>query len=154
MLTVKKAPEAEELGWRKAKATEAGGAVIATVNANDNGGAGRFSRPMRQLMLKGLKLPLAPTAGPRLADYAGRYDAQPFGSEWIIAPWGTGLVSLALPTDDPAAAMAVLKHVEGDTFTAVREDGGLGAEFKFQRDAAGRINGLAIWNQLYKKLQN
>jgi CubicO group peptidase (beta-lactamase class C family) len=129
-------------------------AVIAMANANDNASLSRYTRPMRQLMLKGLKLPVAPRT-PEAADlesYAGRYASQPFGSESIIVPWGTELATLTLPTNDPAAEMEVLRSVGKDTFRAVRGDGTLGEAYTFQRDAAGQVTGVRVWSQLSAKL--
>lgn len=127
-------------------------AVVAMVNANDNNSAGRYTRPMRQLLIKGLKLPVAPASGPPLASYAGRYSSQPWDSESIIVPWGEGLAQLDLPTADPATQMSTLKHVAGDTFRVQRADGTLGAEFLFQRDAAGQVAGVKVWGQYSKRL--
>ena len=129
-------------------------AVVAMVNANDNESAGRYTRPMRQLMVKGLKLPVAAPGGPALESYAGRYRAQPWGSETVILPWGEGLAELELPSTDPAKEMAVLKHVAGDTFRYQRDDGTLGAEAVFQRDAAGRVSGVRVWGQTSPRLGN
>jgi CubicO group peptidase (beta-lactamase class C family) len=129
-------------------------AVIAMANANDNASLSRYTRPMRQLMLKGLKLPVAPRT-PEAADlesYAGRYASQPFGSESIIVPWGTELATLTLPTNDPAAETEVLRSVGKDTFRAVRGDGTLGEAYTFQRDAAGQVTGVRVWSQLSAKL--
>ena len=128
-------------------------AVVVMMNANDNLGAGRLSAPMRRLMLKGLKLPVAPASGPRLQDYAGRYQTQPWSSETVIQPWGTGLAVLDLPSSNPAADMAVWRHVAGDSFRQVREDGSLGAEASFVRDASGRVVAFRSWSQTYPRLQ-
>ncbi len=129
-------------------------AVIAMANANDNRSLGRYTRPMRQLMLKGLKLPLAPrTPGePGLESLAGRYASQPFDSEWIVVPWGAGLVSLSLPTDDPAGTLQVLKRVGKDSFREVRDDGSLGEELLFQRDASGQVSGVKLWSHVLPRL--
>ena len=55
---------------------------------------------------------------------------------------------------DPAKEMAVLKHVAGDTFRYQRDDGTLGAEAVFQRDAAGRVSGVRVWGQTSPRLGN
>jgi CubicO group peptidase (beta-lactamase class C family) len=127
-------------------------AVVALVNANDNKSAGRYTRPMRQLLLKGLKLPVAPATGPALVSFAGRYRSQPWDSEAVIVPWGAGLAALTLPTDDPASEMHTLKHVAGDTFRVERADGTLGAEYVFQRDAAGQVASVKVWGLYSKRL--
>lgn len=129
-------------------------AVIAMANANDNRALARYTQPMRQLMLKGLKLAVAPRT-PEAADlesYAGRYASQPFESESVIVPWGADLATLTLPTNDPAAEMEVLRNVGKDAFRAVRSDGSLGEEYVFQRDGAGRVSGVRVWSQVSAKL--
>jgi hypothetical protein len=96
---------------------------------------------------------LAPAAGgPALESDAGRYRAQPWGSETVILPWGEGLAELNLPSTDPAKEMVVLKHVAGDTFRYQRDDGTLGAEAMFQRDAAGRVSSVRVWGQTSPRL--
>jgi CubicO group peptidase (beta-lactamase class C family) len=127
-------------------------AVVAMINANDNNLASRYTRPMRQLLIKGLKLPVAPATGPALSSYAGRYSSQPWESESIIVPWGDGLAQLDLPAADPATVMSTLKHVAGDTFRVQRADGTSGAEFVFRRDAAGQVDGVNVWGQYSKRL--
>ena len=129
-------------------------AVIAMANANDNRSLARYTRPMRQLVLKGLKLPVV-RGTPAAADidaYSGSYASQPFESESVVVPWGDGLATLTLPTNDPAGEMQILKLVSKDTFRAVRGDASLGEEYVFQRDAAGRVTGLRSWSHVYAKL--
>lgn len=129
-------------------------AVVAMANANDNSALNRLTRPMRQIMLKGLRLPVAPSGPgqPDLAAYAGRYDAQPWGSESVVLPWGKGLVTLGLPSRDPAADMRLLVFVEGDRFRFENDDGSAGAEVTFERDTAGKVTGAREWGQLTRKL--
>jgi CubicO group peptidase (beta-lactamase class C family) len=129
-------------------------AVIAMANANDNRSLSRYTQPMRKLVLKGLKLPVAPrTPGePELESLAGHYASQPFDSEWIVVPWGAGLASLSLPTDDPAGSMQVLKRVGKDSFRETRDDGSLGEEFVFQRDASGQVSGVKVWSHVYPRV--
>ncbi len=127
-------------------------AAIAMVNANDNRGLGRYTTPMRKLMLKGLKLPVAPADGPKLDDYAGRYSEQPCDSEVVITPWGRDLAVLHLPHTDPAAGLTLMRHAGGDLFRELREDGTLADEVTFVRDAAGRVVGYRVWNQFWPRV--
>lgn len=124
-------------------------ATVVMLNANDNRSASRYTRPMRQLMLKGLKLPAPAPGGPRLDDYAGSYNDQPYGSEFVILPWGRDLAGLQLPTNDPAGDLQLLRHVQGDRFRAVRADGSLGQDVTFVRDTTGRVTGYREWEQLW-----
>jgi CubicO group peptidase (beta-lactamase class C family) len=123
-------------------------AVVVMANANDNDSLARYSRPMRQILLKGLKLPLAPSGPdkPDLTSYSGRYGNQPWGSELVVQPWGTGLAVLSLPNANPAEDMGLLKHAAGDSFRYQRADGSLGGEIKFKRDGSGKVIGYESWN--------
>jgi CubicO group peptidase (beta-lactamase class C family) len=84
------------------------------------------------------KTPL-PTSAVKLEDYAGHYSEQPWGSESVILPWAGGLAYLNLPTADPAGEMDLLKPKGGDVFRRVRKDGSEAEEFRFVRDAAGKV---------------
>lgn len=125
--------------------------VIALTNTF---GDGPYAGPIRNLMLKGMALPVAPTdaKAPRLADYSGHYQAHPWGSESVVLPWGKDLVTLDLPTDDPVADMTVIRHQSGDVFREVRKDDTLGAEIRFERDASGKVVASHSWNYVSKKL--
>ena len=129
-------------------------AVIGLANANDNQSLARYTRPMRQIMLKGLRLRPARSGpgSPDLAAYAGRYDGQPWTSETVLAPWGEGLAQLSMPNADPATGLDMLRHVGADRFRYVREDGSLGHEIAFERDTAGQVRGLRSGGQFLRKL--
>jgi CubicO group peptidase (beta-lactamase class C family) len=81
----------------------------------------------------------APATGVKLEDYAGRYSRQPWDSESIILPWAGGLVMVGLPTTDPIGDMTFLKPKGDDLFRRVRKDGSEAEEFKFVRDASGKV---------------
>jgi hypothetical protein len=129
-------------------------AVIALANANDNQSLARYTRPMRQIVLKGLRLRVARSGpgSPDLPAYAGHYDIQPWACEMLLAPWGEDLAQLSLPNTEPAAGLAVLRHVGADRFRYVREDGSLGHEITFERDASGQVRGLRSGGQFLRKL--
>ena len=84
----------------------------------------------------------APAAGVDLEAYSGHYSNQPWGSESVLLPWAGGLALLRLPSADPAGDMVFLKPKGGDVFRRVREDGSEAEEFKFQRDASGKVTGF------------
>ena len=83
-----------------------------------------------------------PAAGVRLEDYAGRYSEQPWNSESVMLPWVGGLALLVLPSADPADDLLFLKPTGGDIFKRVRKDGSEAEEFKFVRDASGKVTGF------------
>lgn len=134
-----------------ALALKDGVAVIALLNAQ---GAGPYTRQMRQLLLKGLRLPVAPAAAdsPDLLAYAGAYQIQPWASEQIVVPWGKDLAMLNLPSANPAEDMGLLRPVAKDRFRWVRDDGTLASELIFLRDSAGRVTGYRDWNYEAQKL--
>lgn len=74
-----------------------------------------------------------------LQEYVGYYNALPWGSEEYIGAWEGQLVMMYLPTREPVEAMTLFKHIEGDTFKRVRDDGELGETVVFQRDSQGKV---------------
>ena len=126
-------------------------AVISLANAQN---AGPYTRQMRQIILKGLRLPIAAAGegAPDLEAYLGKYSAQPWQSERVIVPWGKDLAMLDLPEVDPAGKMVLMRHAGADTFKYVRDDGTLGSEVRFERDSERRVIGYSSWNYAYRKL--
>ena len=74
-----------------------------------------------------------------LKQYTGYYNSMPWASEEYIGTWGGKLVILDLPADNPARAMTLFKHIEGDTFQRIRDDEELGETLVFERDENGVI---------------
>ena len=72
-------------------------------------------------------------------DYTGLYDARPWGSEEYLGSWEGQLLMLSLPSRTPADNLTLFKHIEGDTFRRVLDDGELGEAVAFERDAQGRV---------------
>ncbi|NER10791.1 CubicO group peptidase, beta-lactamase class C family [Muriicola jejuensis] len=72
-------------------------------------------------------------------DYSGHYDARPWGSEEYIGSWEGQLLMVNLPSGDPADDISLFKHVDGDTFRRVRDDGELGETVVFERNAEGKV---------------
>lgn len=89
-----------------------------------------------------------------LEDYMGFYSVQPWWSEVYISSWAGKLVELSLPTEDPGSAMTFFKHVEGDTFRRVRDNGELGETFTFLRDASGKVIRYEQHGNYYSKLNH
>jgi CubicO group peptidase (beta-lactamase class C family) len=84
----------------------------------------------------------APATSVNLETYSGHYSPQPWVSESVIVPWAGGLAYLRLPSADPAGDTVFLKPKGGDVFRRVRDDGSEAEEFKFQRDATGKVTGF------------
>lgn len=49
---------------------------------------------------------------------------------------------VGFPTDSPADAMTLFKHIEGDIFRWIRDDGKLGETLVFERNESGQITRL------------
>ena len=88
-----------------------------------------------------------------LSEYTGYYDRKPWYNEMYIGEWGDKLVTLDLPTDNPARAMVFLKHVEGDKFRRIRDDKELGEVIEFERNENGKVFRLKRHNNYSKKIE-
>ncbi|MBW3535788.1 MAG: serine hydrolase, partial [Gemmatimonadetes bacterium] len=95
----------------------------------------------------------AASSAPPLADYLGTYDAQPWGGETAVVRWKGSVALLGLPTDNPARALTLLRHVEGDTFRRVLDGGdALGEVVAFERDAQGRVVEFVRFENRYPRI--
>lgn len=116
-------------------------AVIVMTNNQVN--ISDYSRPMRAILEKGRNLPPRASGkdAPDLDAYSGIYSYRSRGGEEAIFPWGKGLAVVSLPNSDPAGSLAVLRHIEGDTFRYVRDDGTLALTVRFLRTSSGKVTG-------------
>jgi len=103
----------------------------------------KFARELRNIISKIPKDKTEKKTTVNLEAYAGRYSAQPWGSEEIVVPWYGDLAVMGLPTDNPDEAMTLIQHVSGDTFRRIRSDKTLGEEITFERDKAGKV--VKMW---------
>ncbi len=87
-----------------------------------------------------------------LQAFSGYYNSMPWQSELYVSAWYGNLVMMGLPTESPAAAMTVFKHVDGDTFRRVRDDGELGETLVFERNNDGQITRLKNHGNYYTKI--
>ena len=78
-------------------------------------------------------------ASEKLIEYVGYYDSSPWWGETYISTFNGKLVSLGLPSEEPAESMTFYKHVDGDIFRRVRKDKTLGETLTFMRDQDGKI---------------
>ena len=74
-----------------------------------------------------------------LNDFVGYYSQMPWWSEEYISTWNGKLVTLNLPSDKPGNSLTFYKHIEGDVFRRVRDNGELGEAMVFERDENGKI---------------
>lgn len=84
----------------------------------------------------------AEKADPALQKYVGRYE-RPLGGESYAFIWKGKLAMVSLPTENPLGSLTKLKHIEGDTFRRIRDDGELGEEFFFEVGPDGEVT--TVW---------
>lgn len=87
-----------------------------------------------------------------LNHYIGYYTQQPWWSELYISTMNGQLVEMPLPVDSPGKAMTFYKHIEGDVFRRVRDDGELGETMVFERDNNNNITHYKQHGNLSKKI--
>jgi len=86
-----------------------------------------------------------------LSDYTGYFNWD-IAEETYVASWEGKLALINLPTESPAESMTLYKHIDGDTFKRVRDDGELGEKLLFERDANGNVVRMKIFeNYIYTK---
>jgi CubicO group peptidase (beta-lactamase class C family) len=76
--------------------------------------------------------------------FAGSYDLSPWDGEDLVFRWNGGLAVVSLPTMNPTESMTLLRHVEGDRFRTIRDNGEDGHEIRFVRDASGRVTHMNV----------
>ena len=87
----------------------------------------------------------------QLADFAGRYEMMEGMGELFFSPWEGRLAMVSFPTDNPAEAMSLYEHVEGDSFRRVRDDGDVGEMLTFERGPDGRVSGGSYFSYLFRR---
>ena len=117
-------------------------AFIVMINA---GGTSpyRYATGMREIIKKVTDRAKKEKTKVDLEDYAGLYNAQPWGGETAILPWQGQLAVFGLPSENPFRSLTLLKHIKGDTFRRIRRDETLGEEVVFERDEAGEV--IRMW---------
>lgn len=115
-------------------------AYVVMINAGGENPS-KYARGMYEIMKKyqSEEKPKSEDKDLNLEEYRGFFNPQPWSSEVYITPWKGKLASLYLPSDSPAEALTFYKHIEGDTFRRVRDNGELGETLTFERDEDGNI---------------
>lgn len=126
--------------------------IVVLINAGAS--PEKYATGIRNILLKAkTKEKVSKTDSLALESYAGRYNAQPFGSETHVFPWQGKLAWIGLPNDRPIDGITYLKRVQGDTFRRVRDDETLGEEIIFEKDNLGKVTRLLRHSNYYLKLQ-
>lgn len=99
----------------------------------------RYLNGMKQILSKVKPIEDRANHEVKLNDYVGFYNMNPWNSEVYVSSWGQDLVVLQLPENSPKRGMMFYKHVSGDTFRYIKENGELGDEFVFERDNSGQV---------------
>lgn len=86
-------------------------------------------------------------------EYSGYYSNLPWGSETFISKWFDNVASLTLPSESPVKSMSFFRHIEGDKFRRIRDDGELGETIVFERNPQGEIIHFIQHNNYSKKIR-
>lgn len=126
-------------GYRSALQLDLTNKRAYSVMINSSGtNPGKYIRGIHQILGKAKEIETI-SDSKDLRAYTGYYNPMPWSSEEYISTWAGQLVMLDLPADKPEEAMTFYKHVEGDTFRRVRDNGELGESLVFERDQNGRV---------------
>jgi CubicO group peptidase (beta-lactamase class C family) len=79
-----------------------------------------------------------------LDPYIGSYDLSPWDGEDLVFRWQGGLAIASLPNMNPLDSMTMLRHIEGDRFRTIRNNGDDGHEIRFVRDASGQVTHMNV----------
>ncbi|MUP44769.1 serine hydrolase [Gramella sp. BOM4] len=126
-------------------------AYVVMINAGGEN-PGKYIGGMHALLSKKVKDSTA-SANVNLEDYTGYYDLRPWSHEMYIGKWGDKLVSINLPSSNPAESMSFFEHVEGDTFRRLRDDEEPGELVQFERNENGNVFRLKRHNNYIRKIQ-
>lgn len=125
------------------------------VMVNSSGGeASTYARGLRGLVRKLEGVPDGAEnrlERQQLADFAGPFEMMEGMGELYASPWEGRLAIVSFPTDDPAEAMSLYEHVEGDTFRRVRDDGDFGEILTFERGPDGRVIGGSYFSYQFRR---
>ena len=127
-------------------------AAIVLTNAAD-GPAGKITVSLLKTVATALQKVGEPAEEPPvdLTPFEGNYGTRIWGGEVALRAWGPHLVGVELPSDE-IDDLVRLKHVSGDTFVRVTDDGETREQWLFQRDPEGNLNGVKRHSNVYERL--
>jgi len=77
--------------------------------------------------------------GPKLSQYTGFYNLNPWNSEYYVASWANDLMLMYLPATSLEYALYQYRHVAQDTFALIKDGVVSNEQIEFIRDAQGRV---------------
>ncbi len=87
-----------------------------------------------------------------LSEYTGFYNPSPWWNEEYVGQVNGKLVTLPLPSDSPGDDLTFYKHVSGDVFRRIRDNGELGETMEFERDQNGKITRYKTHGNFVKRI--
>ncbi|MFC2083591.1 serine hydrolase domain-containing protein [Bacteroidota bacterium] len=87
----------------------------------------------------------------KLNEFCGPY-YDFWGGESIFVPWKGKLAEFYLRISVPKKPVSTYKHIKGDVFRRIRDDGSLGEELKFERNEEGKVTRYWQHSQYTKKI--
>ena len=116
-------------------------AIAVAMNTMENPGG--LARSLAGLMGKrmGAKEYAAPEGETiDLSDYAGTYNAQPWGRDYVVLPWAGGLIAVTPSEDDIAGEIRTrAKPLGNDRFQIMTDKGEEREVITYHRDADGKV---------------
>lgn len=88
-----------------------------------------------------------------LTKYSGIYSMQPWGGEAAVLSWQGQLAMVYFPSKEPLENMDKLKHIAGNTFRRIRDDGELGEEIVFELDQKEKVIQLKQHSNYWPKVR-
>lgn len=128
-------------------------AIALAINAMDD--PGHLARQVGGLVTRRIAAnEFAPPEGDQvnLSDYAGVYDGQPWGADFIMLPWAGGLGGFEAESDEPSGNIERLKPLGGDRFRVMTSRGEERDAVTFHRDVSGKVTHFERFGQFtYRK---
>lgn len=115
---------------------------------------GKYVKGMHSIInkVKSVKDDTSITKKKDLSEYEGHYEIEM--SEYYVATWEGKIAIVGLPSESPSKSMTLYKHIKGDTFQRIREDGNLGDTLSFERNNKGKIDRMKQHdNYIYTKIE-
>ena len=85
--------------------------------------------------------------------FTGTYTYDPWGGEVAVVPWKDELAMAYFPSSSPPVKLTKLKHVKGNIFLRVRDDGKDGEEIEFVTGKDGKIESIKQHSNYWKKIK-